>query len=264
MFSRFQLAKKYISYYITAQSGKGHGVHSPFVFDFIKNVLNDNAQYPEYDKIEALRKKLLADERMIEVEDFGARLSSTLKKIRKVKQIAGTSLKTKKYAQLLFRIAKYYKASTIIELGTSLGITTAYLASANATNVYSLEGSGSIAGLASHNIKCLGITNTTIVTGVFEDTLNDLLAKVPKPDLVFVDGNHRKFPTLNYFSALLNSSKNTTLFIFDDIYWSNEMEEAWTQIKNDASVTITIDLFFIGIVLLTKDFKVKQHFKIRF
>jgi predicted O-methyltransferase YrrM len=263
MFSRFRLVKKYLSYYITSQSGKGHGVHSPFVFDFIKNVLKDKTKYPEYNKIERERERLLADERMIEVEDFGAG-SSSQKNTRQVKQIAGTSLKTKKYAQLLFRIAKYYKASTIIELGTSLGITTAYLGAADTTNVYSLEGSKSIADIARQNIITLGITNTSIITGEFQNTLNDLLATVPKPDLVFVDGNHRKLPTINYFEALLEKSKTSTILIFDDIHWSREMEDAWAHIKEDASVTLTIDLFFIGIVLLRTDFKAKQHFCIRF
>ncbi len=134
MFSRLRLAKKYLSYFITSQSGKGHGVHSPFVFDFIKNVLNDNIPYPEYDKIERERERLLADERIIEVEDFGAG-SSSQKNTRQVKQIARTSLKTKKYAQLLFRIAKYYKVSTVIELGTSLGITTSYLGAAETIQI---------------------------------------------------------------------------------------------------------------------------------
>jgi predicted O-methyltransferase YrrM len=239
-------------------------VHSPFVYDFIKNVLNDKTQYPEYNKIERERESLLEDERIIEVEDFGAGSSSSQKNTRQVKQIARTSLKSKKYAQLLFRMAKHYKASTVIELGTSLGITTAYLAAADTTNVYSLEGSKSIADIARENIKALGISNTTIITGEFHNTLDDLLATVPNPDLVFVDGNHRKLPTINYFEALLKKSKTSTILIFDDIHWSKEMEDGWAHIKENASVTLTIDLFFIGIVLLRTDFKAKQHFCIRF
>jgi predicted O-methyltransferase YrrM len=130
--------------------------------------------------------------------------------------------------------------------------------------VYSLEGSKSIADIARENIKALGISNTTIITSEFHNTLDDLLATVPNPDLVFVDGNHRKLPTINYFEALLKKSKTSTILIFDDIHWSKEMEDAWAHIKENASVTLTIDLFFIGIVLLRTDFKAKQHFCIRF
>ena len=128
MFTRFQLAKKYLHYYITASNGKGHGVHSPFVFDFIKNVKNDKKEYTCYEMIEQQRKKLLADETIIDVEDFGAGSSVMKTNKRAVKNIAQSSLKPKKYAQLLFRMVQHYQPKTIIELGTSLGITTSYLA----------------------------------------------------------------------------------------------------------------------------------------
>ncbi len=72
MYSSFQLAKKYFHYYFHSKNGKGHGVHSPFVFDFIIHVLNDKKKYPCYDTIESLRRSLLKNNTEIEVEDFGA------------------------------------------------------------------------------------------------------------------------------------------------------------------------------------------------
>ena len=149
MYSAFQLAKKYIGYYLTAQNGKGHGIHSPFVFDFIIYVLNDKKKYPCYPKIESLRKQLLANKTIIEVEDFGAGSAVIPFKKRRIKDIAASSLKKKKYAQLLFRIAKYYQSRHIVELGTSFGISTCYLASAQKeSSVTTLEGSHNIAGIA--------------------------------------------------------------------------------------------------------------------
>ncbi len=265
MYSRFQLAKKYLHYYLTASNGKGHGVHSPFVFDFIQHVLNDKKNYPCYSIIEAKRKELLGNETVIEVADLGAGSSVIKTNERVVKDIAASSLKPKKYAQLLFRVAQYYKPKTILELGTSFGISTAYLASANTpAAVHTCEGASSIAAVAKQNFNELGLKNIQITEGDFTNTLPPLLSQLNKVDLAFIDGNHRKEPTLNYFQQLLNHSTASSVFIFDDIHWSNGMEEAWEEIKQHPSVTLTIDLFFIGIVILSPDITHKQQFSVRF
>lgn len=265
MYSAFQLAKKYFNYYIKAQNGKGHGVHSPFVFDFIIHVLNDKKIYPCYLKIELLRKKLLNDATNIEVEDFGAGSAVIPFKNRIVKDIAASSLKKKKYAQLLFRIAKYYQSKNIIELGTSFGITACYLASSNPdSKVFTFEGANHIAKIASDNFTQLGLKNIKLIEGNFEKTLPLVNGKIKGIDLLFLDGNHKKKATLEYFDLFLKKAVDHSIFIFDDIHWSREMEEAWNLIQQNDSVTLTIDLFFIGIVFFSKDFKVKQHFTIRF
>lgn len=264
MYSPFQLAKKYLNYYIKAKNGKGHGIHSPFVFDFIIHVLNDKKKYDCYETIEPLRQKLLHNNSIIEVEDFGAGSAVMPFKKRKISAIAKSSLKNKKFAQLLFRIVKYYKPQTIIELGTSLGITTCYLACANKKNdVYTFEGSKEIGKIAAENFKHAKLQNIKLAHGNFDETLSPALSKIKNTDFAFVDGNHRKGPTLEYFCALLKKATPNSIFIFDDIHWSAEMEEAWIEIQNNSSVTLTIDLFFIGIVFFNPDFKVKQHFKIR-
>ena len=265
MYSTFQLAKKYLHYYITASNGKGHGVHSPFVFDFIKNVLNDGKEYECYHSIEKLRAELLHDKRVIGVDDFGAGSLAVPGKQKKVSDIARSFLKPKKFAQLLFRISQYYKSKMIIELGTSLGVTSAYLAASDKTlEVYTLEGSKNTAAIAKENFDKLGLQNIKLVQGNFDDTLPGLLSVLEKVDLAFVDGNHRKTPTLNYFHQFINHSTQSTILIFDDIHWSAGMEEAWKEIQLHPSVTLTIDLFFIGLVFFRKDFKAKQHFTIRF
>ncbi|MEO8768847.1 MAG: class I SAM-dependent methyltransferase [Ferruginibacter sp.] len=265
MYSKFQLAKKYFKYYLTASNGKGHGIHSPFVFDFVKFVLNDKEKYSCYSEIELHRKKLLNDNTIIEVEDFGAGSVVIKTNKRIVSKIAASSLKPKKFSQLLFRIAQYYKPATMLELGTSFGITTAYVANGNKdATVYTLEGAGSIAAIAKENFHSIGLNNVHLIEGDFQQTLPALFQNIKKIDFAFVDGNHRKTPTLEYFSKLLNLSSSSTILIFDDIHWSKEMEEAWTEIQQHRTVTLTIDLFFIGLVFINPDFKVKQHFSIRF
>src|SRR5579875_2855182 len=104
MYNSFQLAKKYFDYYIHASNGKGHGMHSPFVFDFILNVLNNKKNYLPPLEIEQLRRKLLLDKRVIEIEDFGAGSRVNSSKERTVSQIARAALKSKKLAQILFRL----------------------------------------------------------------------------------------------------------------------------------------------------------------
>lgn len=243
----------------------GHGVHSPFVFDFIKNVLRDKKHYPCYTEIENQRKKLKANNDLIEVEDFGA--GSTMIKTNKriVKDIAHSSLKPRKYAQLLFRMVRYYHPSTIVELGTSFGITTSYLSFGNKNaTLFTCEGSGNIAAIAQETFNSLQIENIEMIKGDFAETLPLLFSKIKILDFVFIDGNHRKEPTLQYFQQLLNHSAASTIFVFDDIHWSAEMEAAWLMIREHPAVTLTIDLFFIGLVFINPDFKVKQHFTIRF
>jgi predicted O-methyltransferase YrrM len=263
MYSSIQLAFKFLRYYFTAANGKGHGIHSPFVFELVTKVLNDKTQYDAYKKIETQRNSLLSNETIIEVDDFGAGSVKGLKKKRVVQQIAASSLKPKKYAQLLFRVVHFFKAKEILELGTSLGITTSYLASANKeAKVTTLEGAASVAALAQQTFYELQLHNIEIITGNFDETL--ATASNKQYDFIFIDGNHRKEPTLRYFQQLLSCVHNNSVIVFDDIHWSKEMEEAWEEIKNHSSVTLTVDLFFIGLVFFRKEQKEKEHFVVRF
>lgn len=265
MYSKFKLAQKYCRYYVTALNGKGHGIHSPFVFDFVINVLNDKRQYYAFEKNEALRTKLLNDYTVIEVEDFGAGSVKDNKKQRSIGNIAKLAAKPAKLGKLLFRIVNYYQPQTIVELGTSLGMSTSYLAGGNIKSaVVTMEGAPAIARKANENFRSLGLQNIQIVTGNFDDTLLPTLSALKKVDLAFIDGNHRKQPTLDYFNAFLQKVNEHSILIFDDIHWSLEMEEAWEEIKSNEAVQYSIDLFFIGLVFFRKDFKRKQDFVIRF
>jgi len=265
LYSTFQLARKYLHYYVTAANGKGHGIHSPFVFSFIKNILNDKRLDPGHAAFEALRNKLLKDTRMIEVEDFGAGSSVIKSNKRKVGSMAATSLKPARFAKLLHRMAAAYQPAKMVELGTSFGITSAYMASGNpAGKLFTFEGAPSVAEMAREHFRALGIKNIELFEGDFNHTLPVFLNSNQQIDFVFIDGNHRKEPTLRYFSNLLENASRSCVFVFDDIHWSTEMEEAWKEIQQHDRVMLSIDLFFIGIVYINPDFKVKQHFKIRF
>lgn len=265
MYSRFQLGLKFLKYYLAASNGKGHGMHSPFVFDFIIKVLNDQTVYPEYEKIESLRNQLLNDKTFLEGEDFGAGSSIGKTNKRTISSIAKNAAKSKKFGQLLFRMVKYYRPSTILELGTSLGITTSYLSLAMpGARLITMEGSKEIAAVAKRNLRNLEIRNIEITEGNFDNTLSSVVRGLSTIDFAFIDGNHRREPTERYFQQLLSKTNNDSILVFDDIHWSSEMEDAWETIKDHETVRCSIDLFFIGIVFFRKEFKEKQHFTIRF
>ena len=265
MYSPVQLAFKYINYYLKASNGKGHGIHSPFVYDFVTNVLNDKRTFYAYEAIEKSRQLMLHDETVLTVEDFGAGSRTGLTKQRKIKDIASSSLKPKKFAQLLFRMVDYYQPKTIVELGTSLGITSSYLASAKTdAQVITMEGSSAIAAVAKKNLQSLGLNNIEIVEGNFDKNMTSVMSQLSTIDFAFIDGNHRYQPTINYFNLILPKLNDSSILLFDDVHWSKEMEQAWNEIIKHPSVTLSIDLFFIGVVLFKKDFKIKQDFVVRF
>jgi predicted O-methyltransferase YrrM len=265
MYSPFQLAFKYLNYQLNASNGKGHGIHSPFVFELVTRVLNGDKDQQVYSEIENIRTQLLQDNSILTVEDFGAGSRVIGTKQRMVKQIAQTSLKSKKYSQLLHRMVRSYQPSTILEIGTSLGITTSYMAKAKPdANIITMEGATSIASVAQQNFDALNISNIQPVLGNFDETLSSTLAGLQTVDLAFIDGNHRYEPTISYFQQILKKSNNYTIIILDDIYWSSEMEHAWQWVKDHDQVRLTIDLFAIGIVVLRPEILHKQHFRIRY
>jgi predicted O-methyltransferase YrrM len=265
MYSRLHLALKFLHHYFTASNSKGHGIHSPFVFEFVTKVMNDRKHNAAYEQVEQLRRKLLADTRLLEVDDLGAGSSMTKNKLRSVAAMAKHAAKPGSFGQLLFRVARYYQPGIVLELGTSLGLSTAYLSLANpASHIVTIEGSESIAAIARHNFLEMGLKNIQVTVGHFDNTLPDILRDLSTVDFVFIDGNHRQAPTENYFRLLLSKVSHNSILVFDDIHWSKEMEAAWETIKNHSSVTCTIDLFFAGFVFFRKEIMQKQHFDIRY
>ena len=239
-----------------------HGIHSPFVFHFNKEVIQAKDRYYIFDEIDSLRALLMLSDKTIEHCDYGAGSKKSKSKRKKVGQIAKTSAKPAKYGELLFRVAKYSKARNILELGTSLGLSTAYLATATAkSTVTTIEGCPNVAKIAKLNFNKLELHNIQVIQGTFGEVLPDLLQNQPPLDLVFFDGNHTEHATLEYFSQCLEKAHEESVFIFDDIHWSAGMERAWKKIAGHPSVSVSIDLFQMGIVFFKKG-QEKEHFTI--
>jgi predicted O-methyltransferase YrrM len=240
-----------------------HGLHSPFIYRLVDEIVYDFHAKKVYTEVENIRAGLLNDNRIINVTDLGAGSHVNNDRKKRVGDIAKNALKPPKLAQLLYRLAADLKPDTIIELGTCLGTTTIYLqkAAPNA-KVYTLEGCPETAGIAKESFKKTGLNNIELITGNFDDTLRGVINKLDKLDFVFVDGNHQKEATLKYFEWCLPKVHENTLLIFDDIYWSDGMKEAWAQIKAHPQVTATVDLFWIGLVFF-KPGQAKEDFMIR-
>jgi predicted O-methyltransferase YrrM len=264
MYNHFEIASKYAKYLVKASNGKGHGIHSPFIYQFIEQVLNAPTQ-PITKTVEQLRTQLLNNNTTITVADFGAGSTTGATQNRTIKSIAKHAAKPKKYAKVLYEIVKHFGCVNIIELGTSLGISTAYMATANPLcTVTTCEGSSTIAQIAKDNFQRLYLNNIHQLVGEFSITLPQALALHASIDLLFVDGNHQYQPTIDYFESALPKLHNNSIVVFDDIHWSKEMENAWKKIKAHPQVSESIDLFFLGIVFFRKEQLEKQHFTIRY
>ena len=241
-----------------------HGVHSPFVYRLLDEVIYDYHAKNDYSDIEKLRLSLLKDDRWIHITDLGAGSIINKNTKKQVRVLAKNALKSAKLAQLIYRLAANIKPRTIIELGTCLGITTAYLAkAAPEAKVITIEGCPETAALARENLDKLHVQNAELLTGNFDDLLPQIINNTESLDFVYVDGNHRKDATLNYFEWCLPKLSQNSIMIFDDIYWSKGMKEAWTQIKAHPEVSVSIDLFWIGLVFVRKG-QVKEDFIIRY
>lgn len=252
---------RYLRYYKQAQNY--YRIHSPFVYEFSKNVLEDVRLFYAFDELEDLRKLLLQNRKTIQVTDFGAGSHVEATKSRTVKSIAKSAATSPAFCQMLFRIVDLYKPKIILELGTSLGLATLYhAAAARNADIYTIEGCPNTAALAEANFKRMQVQNIHLQVGQFEYILDELLPKIGRLDYAFLDGNHRKAPTLDYFERCLKYIHNDSVLVFDDIHWSEEMESAWETVQQHPQVTLSIDLFFCGIVFFRKEQKEKEHFKL--
>ena len=254
------IIKSYLKFLF--HSKNEHGVHSPFVFDLVTKCFYDATKYQEYEVLKSYRKSLLENKNTIEVTDFGAGSRVFKSNTREIAKIAQTAGITPKNAELLFRIVHYFQPKSILEIGTSLGLATSALSLGNSNaKIITLEGCPNTMATAKKmfQVSSFKFPNNAVD---FVNTEFNLFFENLKPqifDLVYFDGNHSKKATLEYFEALLPTISNDSVWIFDDIHWSADMEEAWEIIKNHPKVSVTIDTFQWGIVFFRTE-QEKEHF----
>ncbi len=266
-----QLIKSYLVFLWNSKNQ--HGVHSPFVFNLVTKCFYDTTKYPEYSILKKYRKSLLANNETIEVNDFGAGSRVFKSNTRAISKIAKTAGISPKRAKLLFRIVNYFQPNTILEIGTSLGLATSALslgleAKTNRAKlnknakITTLEGCLNTLNQCQLQLQKFNFNNITAINTEFSSYLSTQNPIPNTQDLIYFDGNHSKKATLDYFELLLQTNTNDSVWIFDDIHWSKDMEEAWKIIQNHPKVTVTIDTFQWGIVFFRSE-QIKEHFVIR-
>jgi predicted O-methyltransferase YrrM len=246
---KFYSLSKYLKYILFSSHKRGHGIHSPFVFNLVLKTFRNKISTDIVFKIEMIRKKLISDRRIIEMTDFGSGSEMRKGNFRRVSEIATYSSVPGRYGKLLAGLSAEFGNSSIIEFGTSFGISTMYMAAANPeTVVYTMEGCPAISDIAKNNFSETGLTNIRLHTGSFEKVLPEIENARIRPGMVFIDGNHRKEPTLEYFNRMTALSDEKTVIVIDDINYSSEMGEAWKEIKKNKKVSFTIDVYRMGLV----------------
>lgn len=264
----YHFCKHFIKHYWSAT--RIDVLHSPFVFDLYNSCIKKKKINDDFIAIEKLRNELNNNHQIIFQNDLGAGAEKSIIKKNTISHFSKHHAKPHRIAQIIYHLIEHNNYKNIIELGTSLGISSSYIASAlrkkfNLTeiNFTTIEGADEIAKCANENFKKLHLNKfIKLCVGNFDSALPELLRSYQTIDMAFIDGNHRYQPTMNYFNQLLSKKHNDTLLIFDDIYWSKEMTKAWEEIKNHSSVTVTVNLFFIGLVFFRKE-QTKEHFKLR-
>ena len=258
--------KELIRYHLQSGYRKGHGIHSPFIFDLVSRVFRNKTDQSVVKQIEYLRKSMLSDKREISVKDFGA--GSVVRKqnegLRSVADIAKYSSIPQKYGELLYNLAHEFGHGGILELGTSLGISTLYMALAMPQEkIYTVEGDENIAGIAGGNFKSLGTANIVQYCGTFSEKLPEIFKTGVNAGLVFIDGDHRKEPLLKYFDIIAGNSSDKTVVVVDDIYLSPQMKEAWSEMRANSKVSVSIDIHRFGILFFRKGIN-RNHYFIRY
>lgn len=252
---------QYIIYFLKAKYKKGHGVHSPFVYGFVSQVVFDKNRHKAYGKIFGRIRALKKANQKVSVNEIGGGSRTFDKNERQIQKLIKFSSVQRKYGMLLFRIVRHYKPSGILELGTSIGISTMYMAEGNSkAEIYTIEGNKSLVEFARQNIKALELQNVKFINKLFDDVLTELLPTIKDLELVFIDGNHTYEATIKYYKAV-KPFITRGMIILDDIYWSNGMQRAWKEICT--METITVDLYQFGIIILGEQLT-PGYYRIRF
>ena len=257
----------YVRHVFSAWNTTGEGIHSPYLFELVRFVLRDKNAYYCFADIERRRESLLACEDVLDVMDFGSAGSPEGKLVkRRVCDIAKTHLERPVIGQLLFRLVNFIgqhekRPLEILELGTSLGVTTAYLASADSRHrVLTFEGSEAVLRVAQGVWRALRLENIAWQQGNIDDTLYKCARE--GIDVAYVDANHTFEATTRYVDFLLPRMNERGVVVLDDIHHSEQMELAWNTLKNDKRVTTSVDLYYVGLLFVDPHY-LKRHYRIR-
>jgi len=252
---------------LSAWNTGGEGIHSPRLFYLVRHLFYETAQLYSWQQIEQRREAMLRAPKLVHVVDYGTGKDRD----ELVMHIAKRCLMGRKEVQLLSRLLHYMSGDeyvsgrkrglNVVELGTSLGITTAYLAMADGRNsVVSFEGCEQLAQMAALNWEKLKVSSIRTVIGNLDDTLYIYAREMRDPiDLVLMDANHTGAATLRYFECLWPHMDADGVLVLDDIRYSRDMYEAWQQIASHPAVSASMDLGKMGLVFFYDKLEHKKY-----
>ena len=249
--------REYLWYVLKARHRHGFGVHSPFAYDVITKVFEEKSSYYIYNEVEKERRRLLHDRTSIFFDDYGTGKSGE----RRVCDIARRALKNTDEAQLIFRTALYQKPRFVIELGTSLGLTTAYLSKAvGGGKCHTFDGCEKVVEQAKQvACNCGTAENTVFHVGDIVDVLPKVIQNIESVDVVFMDANHTKEATLAYYSIIEPKLSSNSVLIMDDIHSSKGMREAWDEIRQSEKARVSFDMYGLGIIYYNESLSRKDY-----
>ena len=248
---------EYIKYKWNAKGR--HGIHSPFVYDLVDKVFKISFSSANLKILKQTFKSLEKNKKTITIKDFGAG-SHKLGNKRSIQEIFRVSSSKGHYGKILFQLSNYFQPKQILEFGTSLGIGTLHFHLGNPDSlITTIEACPETLNFTKDFLQDK-VSNVNFIESTFSDFLNQ--NSTEKYDLIFVDGHHDGKATIDYMQKLEKYSHNDTIFILDDIRWSDDMFEAWNILRNSEKYNVSIDLFRMGILIPRKQ-QVKEHFVLR-
>jgi predicted O-methyltransferase YrrM len=175
--------------------------------------------------------------------------------------------KKRSWGTFLLALARTLAPERALELGTGLGISTAYLGAGlqltGGGEAVTIEGAPALAERSARNLHAIGLHNTEVVPGMFAATLDDVLERIGPLGLAFIDGHHQEEPTLRYFDQISAHLNDPAVVVFDDIRWSEGMERAWSAILADRRVVVAIDLESVGVCVVGRSSESRaRHYRL--
>lgn len=242
--------RKSVLLYRSIRYRKGYGVHSPFVFNLITKVINERCSYYSFYDIELLRKQLLFREQEIVYPD---RQQKGRVRRRTIGEIVAREAIKPKHGALLFRLANYFKSKKILQLGPSMGLSTLYLTSyAPDLDCIALENVPEFATIARMAFEKEGKNPVDLRTGAYTELLPKALEDMESPDFIFFNTLYEQHNNVWLFNECMKHVHEDTVFVLEGIKASRKMRELWQDICARPDVTVTIDLYSMGIVFFNK------------
>lgn len=255
----FYRLQSYLKFYTRAKTP--YKIHSPFVSDLLKNIVDDRREYYAFFSLKEIRKQLKKDQRQVPITDFGAGSLIKTSKTKTVSEITKMAAIPEGEGQFLFKLMHFLKPDTILEMGTSLGISAMYMSAAvPRAKMITLEGCPNTAQIALENLHRIGLSSVDLRVGAFDQTLGGALKDLAKIDVLYIDGHHAREPLLKYIKQAEPFLHKDSVVIIADIYWSKDMEAGWKEICNREDVRLSLDFYYFGCIFFNEDFRQKSHF----